>query len=100
MSNDIWFNLFKARENEIGIVYENNTLVIDEDFTFKAGIPYQLSLSKKTADTGTQYISIRAVVNEWAIQNSDKFSHLKHVHNADKQIERENNSQSNDDNDL
>jgi len=79
MSDEIWFNLFKARENEIGIIYENNTLVVEEDFTFKAGVPYKLTLSKKTADSGKQYISIRAIVNQWAIENNEKFSHLKGV---------------------
>ena len=50
MSDQFWMNLFKAKENEYGIVYDNNTLVVEEDFTFKAGVPYKISLSKKTAD--------------------------------------------------
>lgn len=77
MSDNIWFNLFKAKENEIGIVYENNTLVVEEDFVFKAEVPYKLTLSKKTSDKGTQYISIRASINDWAIENMEKYSHLK-----------------------
>jgi hypothetical protein len=97
MSDQFWMNLFKAKENEYGIVYDNNTFVVEEDFTFKAGVPYKISLSKKTADSGTQYVSIRAVVNDWAIENMDKFADLKHMHNAEKQLEREKNSQSVDD---
>jgi len=89
MSDEIWFNLFKARENEIGIIYENNTLVVEEDFTFKAGVPYKLTLSKKTADSGKQYISIRAIVNQWAIENNEKFSHLKGVTDSIKEQEED-----------
>ena len=94
MSDTLWLNLFKAKENEYGIVYDNNTLVLEEDFTFKAGVPYKISLSKKTAESGTQYVSIRAVVNDWAIDNLDKFAHLKHMHKAEKQVEaaRQNNN--------
>lgn len=97
MSDQFWMNLFKAKENEYGIVYDNNTFVVEEDFTFKAGVPYKISLSKKIADSGTQYVSIRAVVNDWAIENMDKFADLKHMHNAEKQLEKEKNSQSVDD---
>ena len=77
MSEEIYFNLFKAKENEVGIVYDNNTFIPNEDFTFKEGIPYQLGLKKQTAESGTQYISVRATVNQWAIDNLDKFSHLR-----------------------
>lgn len=77
MSEEIYFNLFKARENEVGIIYDNNTFVPNEDFTFKEGYPYKLGLKKQTADSGTQYISVRAIVNQWAIDNKDEFSHLR-----------------------
>jgi len=87
MSDVIWFNLFKAKENEVGIIYENNTLVVEEDFTFKAGVPYKLTLSKNTSDKGVQYLSIRGIVNEWQIENNEKFSHLKEVTNSIKEQE-------------
>jgi len=98
--SEIYFNLFKARENEVGIVYENGVFVPKEDFTFKEGHPYQLGLKKQTSDSGTQYISVRAVLNEWAIKNKPDFSHLKHEHNAEKQLEQEKNSPPNDDIDF
>jgi hypothetical protein len=98
MSDQFWMNLFKAKENEYGIVYDNNTLVVEEDFTFKAGVPYKISLSKKTADSGIQYVSIRAVVNDWAIDNMDKFANLKHIYKAEKQIEAA--KQNNNSNDI
>lgn len=76
MSDEIWLNLFKAKENEYGIVYENNILVPEQDFTFKAGHPYKLTLKKNTSDKGVQYISIRVIINDWAIKNKPEFAHL------------------------
>src|SRR5210317_1141799 len=98
--SEIYFNLFKARENEVGIVYENGVFVPKEDFTFKEGHPYQLGLKKQTSDSGTQYISVRAVLKEWAKKNKPDFAHLKHEHNAEKQLEQEKNSPPNDDIDF
>jgi predicted DNA-binding antitoxin AbrB/MazE fold protein len=96
--SEIYINLFKARENEYGIIYENGSFVPNEDFTFKEGHPYKLGLKKQTSDSGTQYISVRAVLNEWAIQNKPEFAHLKHEQKAEKQVEAA--KQNNNSNDI
>jgi len=98
--SEIYINLFKARENEYGIIYENGSFVPNEDFSFKEGHPYKLGLKKQTSDSGTQYISVRAVLNEWAIQNKPEFAHLKHEHNAEQQLEQKKSSPPNDDIDF
>jgi predicted DNA-binding antitoxin AbrB/MazE fold protein len=74
--SEIYLNLFKAKENEYGIVYENGIFIPKEDFSFKAGHPYQLGLKKQTAESGKQYVSVRVVLNDWAIKNKPEFAHL------------------------
>ena len=43
---------------------------------------------------------LKEYFNEWAIKNKPDFSHLKHEHNAEKQLEQEKNSPPNDDIDF
>ena len=75
----ITFNVFKNdSEYENAPHYKNNEFVCEEDFVLKAGVPYEVSLYKNTSEkTGTQYLSIRVKVNEYAIEKKDAYAHLR-----------------------
>ena len=83
------FNIFKNEsEYENAPPYRNNEFVPEEDFVFKAGVPYEISLFKNTSEkTGTQYLRVTAKVNDWAIENKDVYSHLKDEINSIKEPE-------------
>jgi hypothetical protein len=93
------FNIFKNEsEYENAPPYRNNEFVPEEDFVFKAGVPYEISLFKNTSEkTGTQYLRVTAKVNEWAIENKDVYSHLKDVTDSIKEQEADKKDMPNDD---
>lgn len=73
-------NVFKNESDyENSPLYSNNEAIFNEDITIKKNIPYEVTLYKNKSEKGTVYLSITLKPNEWAIENKDKYAHLKNI---------------------